>query len=115
MKLFKKRPEKKFVMGSRTIPELTSNYYVLKFGKYKGHTVAWILQNNPSYIIWLAHKELVKVNPKIYTAAQALYEKECELKTKAYSHLNHNYSSYYDEEYGNPDDWVEQYGSSIWD
>lgn len=96
--LYKHGVPVKMKMGQASKPSLKRYKDVLTFGKYKGHTVEWVLKNNPSYLIWLRHKDY-DVSAKIYTDAQALYEHECKLKAKAYSHLNHNYSSYYDDEY----------------
>ncbi len=70
---------------------------VLTFGKYKGKSVGWILKCDPSYIIWITHKEIIPVSGNIYTDARALHEYDCEMKANAFSHLNHNYSVYYDD------------------
>ena len=41
-------------IGSRPAKQVISKYTdVLTFGKYKGHTVEWLLSNHPSYILWM--------------------------------------------------------------
>jgi len=35
---------------------LTSLSDLMPFGQYKGETMEWILENDPSYILWLEDK-----------------------------------------------------------
>jgi len=61
-------------MKSRTIPEseITSDEYVLTFGKYKGETVRYVLNTNPGYIEWLDDEKILKFSDEIYQEAQIL-------------------------------------------
>lgn len=43
--------------------------YVMTFGKYKGKTLLKILDENPSYIIWLTENDVVKVPDDLLTMA----------------------------------------------
>lgn len=45
---------------------------VLQFGKYKGHSVEFVLNKEPSYIVWLEEEGVCKVSSEIYDEAQDL-------------------------------------------
>lgn len=42
---------------------------VITFGKYKGKSLAWILEENPSYIVWLSENNVVKISDNLLTTA----------------------------------------------
>lgn len=51
--------------------------YTIKFGKYKGQTLNYILGKDQSYILWLRDnvKSLPKINKEILdTAEEAIFE-----------------------------------------
>ena len=43
--------------------------YVMTFGKHKGKTLVQILDESPSYIVWLAENDVVKVPDDLLTMA----------------------------------------------
>jgi hypothetical protein len=44
----------KIALGSRPAKQEIKAYSdVLQFGKHRGHTVEWVLDHAPGYIIWL--------------------------------------------------------------
>lgn len=43
--------------------------YVMTFGKHKGKTLIQILDESPSYIVWLAEKDVVKIPDGLLTTA----------------------------------------------
>ena len=43
--------------------------YVMPFGKYKGKTLIQILDENPSYIIWLSENDVVEIPDDLLTMA----------------------------------------------
>lgn len=72
----------------------------LSFGKYKGKTIEYVLNENPSYILWLDREQIV------YLPTPIISEAEEKLSHRSYGHMgndfeggyrDHNYSSYYDE------------------
>lgn len=44
----------------------------LTFGKHKGRTIQYILDEEPSYIIWLVEEDIVEIPDDIYQEAQEL-------------------------------------------
>ena len=44
--------------------------FVMPFGKYSGKKLVEILDENPSYIIWLSENDVVKVPDDILTMAR---------------------------------------------
>lgn len=38
---------------------------ILDFGKYKGQTVEYVLDENPKYILWIKEKGIHKFNPEV--------------------------------------------------
>ena len=42
---------------------------IITFGKYKGKTIDWIAENDPSYIIWLNDEQVVDFPAEIVEAA----------------------------------------------
>ena len=53
-----------------TKPVLCEGFdYVMPFGKYKGKTLVQILDENPSYIVWLSENDVVKVSDDLLTMA----------------------------------------------
>lgn len=83
-------------MGAVAVKDLD---YVLEFGKYGGKTVKWVLENNPSYLVW-AHDTIswFKVKKEIYEeAVNALFDEEMRKFTRT-TFVGHNYSSYYDDD-----------------
>ena len=45
----------------------------LAFGKHKGKTVRWIVDNNPEYIIWLDEESVVEFPEDILETAREEY------------------------------------------
>lgn len=43
---------------------------IMTFGKYKGKTVEWIIDDQPSYIMWLVENEIIECDDEIYEDAQ---------------------------------------------
>ena len=43
--------------------------YVMTFGKHKGKTLVQILDESPSYIVWLAENDVVKIPDDLLTMA----------------------------------------------
>lgn len=43
--------------------------YVITFGKHKGKTLVQILNESPSYIIWLSENDVVKIPDDLLTMA----------------------------------------------
>lgn len=72
---------------------LTKYTDVLTFGKFKGHTVRYILDHEPGYIIWLEDNKAANVSLDIYEMAEDL-EWEATFDDDAHGH---NYSHYYDD------------------
>lgn len=50
---------------------LTKYTDVLTFGKYKGHTVKWIMRVQPSYLCWLHDEEIANVDWEILNEAMS--------------------------------------------
>lgn len=72
-------------------PPITNTFQKLTFGKYKGHTVRWLMDLHPDYLLWLSNNAICKVISKIYKKAeQAAFD-----QTDHYGHVPHNYRSYY--------------------
>jgi len=40
--------------------QIVSFYDIIAFGKYKGQTIAWIIERDPDYIMWLDEEAIVK-------------------------------------------------------
>ena len=57
---------------------LVGESHVLKFGKHKGKTLGWCLQNEPSYIVWIADNKIqgLAVKPELLTKAREAAESE---------------------------------------
>jgi uncharacterized protein (DUF3820 family) len=51
--------------GKQNLPQKT----VLNFGKYKGKTLLQILDENPSYIVWLADNNIINIPNDLLTTA----------------------------------------------
>lgn len=43
-----------------------SLYDKLNFGKYKGETIKWIIENDNEYVEWLIVEEMVLLNNEAY-------------------------------------------------
>lgn len=43
--------------------------YVMTFGKHKGKTLLEILDESPSYIVWLAENDIIKIPDDLLTMA----------------------------------------------
>ena len=53
-----------------TIRQKVTRYEdVITFGKYKGKTIEWIAENDPSYIVWLNDEQIVDFPDEIVDAA----------------------------------------------
>lgn len=52
-----------------TIKALTD---ILTFGKHKGKSVEWVLENAPGYIVWLEEEKICNVEQEIYNLAQEM-------------------------------------------
>lgn len=53
-----------------TKPVLCEGFdYVMTFGKHKGKTLLQILDESPSYIVWLAENDVVKIPDDLLTMA----------------------------------------------
>ena len=46
---------------------------IISFGKHNGKTIAWIVKNEPSYILWLDENGIVKFTEEVVNEA-AMYE-----------------------------------------
>jgi hypothetical protein len=57
-------------MGSYSKPVLKRMTDTMPFGEFKGHTVEYILNRKPSYIIWLDDEKVVDVDPNILMEAE---------------------------------------------
>lgn len=44
---------------------------IMTFGKYKGKTIEWIVDEQPSYIVWLVENEIIECDDEIYEDVQA--------------------------------------------
>ena len=42
---------------------------VLNFGKHKGKTVEWVIENEPGYILWMHDEKVVKISKEIVDMA----------------------------------------------
>jgi len=51
--------------------------HVMTFGKYKGKSIAEILDVNPSYIIWLSDNNVLNISDKVLGMAYEL-QNECD-------------------------------------
>ena len=47
---------------------------VLTFGKHKGKSVEWVLNNEPGYIVWLEEEKICDIEQEIYNLAQEFDE-----------------------------------------
>lgn len=65
---------------------------VFDFGKHKGKTVRWVLEKEPSYIIWLHENKICEVPEEI--VEEAVDKGFEDLLDDAFGH---NYSSYYED------------------
>ena len=43
---------------------------ILNFGKYKGETIEWVLENDPGYILWLDESKVAIVRYEIFQEAE---------------------------------------------
>lgn len=59
-------------MKGRSKPVIKAKTDVLTFGRYKGWTVQQVLDENPSYIIWLADEKVMVVKKSLLTEAEEL-------------------------------------------
>ena len=48
---------------------ITKKTYVLNFGKHKGHSIAFVIENDPGYILWLSEQEIVEFSDDILDEA----------------------------------------------
>lgn len=64
--------------------------HVMLFGKYKGQTLARILDKNPGYIVWLDTEEALGIRPELVKRAESR-----QLRMRA-SRNYYSYSSYTD-------------------
>jgi hypothetical protein len=46
----------------------------LTFGKYKGSTVFWLLDQHPGYLVWVHENTNWKLKTRIYDQAKELFE-----------------------------------------
>lgn len=59
------------IMNSRQAGKtIATKSYVLDFGKHKGKTVNWVLQNDPSYILWLDSGKVKQFSQEILDNAE---------------------------------------------
>jgi len=64
-------------IGSRPAKQVISKYTdVLTFGKYKGHTVGWLLSNHISYILWLRDNTDIKISDEVLWKADGYWDIE---------------------------------------
>ena len=52
--------------------KVTDEDQVIDFGKYRGKTIDYIMEHNPSYIIWLADEGIVEFDAGILDCAQLM-------------------------------------------
>lgn len=50
-------------------PPIKTREQLLTFGKYRGQSVARIINNNPGYILWLKEEDVCEVADDIYEEA----------------------------------------------
>jgi predicted patatin/cPLA2 family phospholipase len=61
---------------------------VINFGRYKNHTVQWIVENKPSYFLWMIDNDTVDLKEdELYWMAQLNQEDE-EEKWYPYRHMS---------------------------
>lgn len=65
---------------------------VLDFGKHKGKTIRWVIEHDPSYIIWLHENKVCEIPEEIVEEAV-----DQGLEDLLDNTFGHNYSSYYEE------------------
>lgn len=58
---------------SRLIPDKN---FIMPFGDYKGEKISTILDNDPSYIVYLAEENLLNITPELYDLAINICNKE---------------------------------------
>ena len=50
---------------------------IVNFGKHSGKSVKWIVENDPSYILWIADETDIEINQEIVYMAQANFDDMC--------------------------------------
>lgn len=68
---------------------IATKSYVLDFGKHKGKTVNWVLQNDPGYILWLDRENVRKFSQEIVDNAE----------DNDYDEYNESWEEFRDSEY----------------
>ena len=57
-------------IGGRPAKQVIKAYTdVLTFGKHKGRTIEYVLDNDPGYIVWLVAEDVAYVSTEIYSDA----------------------------------------------
>lgn len=65
---------------------------ILTFGKHKGKTVRWVLEREPSYILWLHENKVCEIAEEIVEAAT-----DSEIEDYLDDTFGHSYSSCYED------------------
>lgn len=85
-------------MKSRPVSfQIKARSDILTFGKYQGQSVRWIIEHDPSYLIWVNDNTEWKVSQELLDAATD-EEINQSFNDVMGHHLGHNYSSYYDDD-----------------
>lgn len=50
--------------------ELSTKDYVMSFGKYKGHTLDEISDDDPGYVVWLADENILRIEKEFLEAVR---------------------------------------------
>lgn len=58
------------------IPPITKLDQTLTFGKYKGETVRYVLDEDPSYLLWVAQETNIDIHVMIIDLAQEAHNKD---------------------------------------
>lgn len=61
---------------SSTPSSITSTEQVFTFGKHKGYSVEYVLQDDPDYFLWLHDEHICKVSKEILDMADAYSEEK---------------------------------------
>jgi len=81
--------------------EIKAESEILTFGKYKYKTIQHVLRVEPSYVLWLDEKEIVKFPVKIVNKACDLRDNQShpydDYENVSGDYDHNYYSNYYDE------------------
>lgn len=58
---------------NRSLPDANT---IIDFGKHKGRFVQWVIDNEPSYLLWLADETDIDISPSVLDDAQISFDNE---------------------------------------